>query len=45
MGKTRQGPNNSAQRQEPTNRPVHEVRLGRIRAAVWANSTETGSGR
>ena len=21
---------------------MHEVRLGRIRAAVWANSTETG---
>ena len=27
---------------EATNRPVHEVRLGRIRAAIWANSTETG---
>lgn len=24
------------------NRPVHEVRLGRIKAAVWANSTENG---
>src|SRR5262245_1343987 len=23
-------------------RPVHEVRLGRIKAAVWANSTEQG---
>ena len=23
-------------------RPVHEVRLGRIKAAVWANETETG---
>ena len=22
------------------NRPVHEVRLGRIKAAIWANSTE-----
>jgi hypothetical protein len=31
-----------AQRREATNRPVHEVRLGRIRAAIWANSTETG---
>jgi hypothetical protein len=30
------------QQREATNRPVHEVRLGRIRAAVWANSTETG---
>jgi hypothetical protein len=23
-------------------RPVHEVRLGRIKAAIWANSTENG---
>jgi hypothetical protein len=30
-------------RREPApNRPVHEVRLGRVRAAVWANETETG---
>ncbi len=25
------------------NRPVHEVRLGRIKAAVWENSTENGT--
>ena len=24
------------------NKPVHEVRLGRIRAAVWLNDTENG---
>ena len=24
-------------------RPVHEIRLGRIRAAIWANRTETGT--
>ena len=24
-------------------RPVHEVRLGRIKAAVWENETETGT--
>ena len=24
------------------NRPAHEVRLGRIKAAIWANSTENG---
>jgi hypothetical protein len=32
-------------RREPqpaTNRPVHEVRVGRIRAAIWANPTEAG---
>jgi hypothetical protein len=23
-------------------RPVHEVRLGRIKAAIWANNTEQG---
>jgi len=23
-------------------RPVHEVRMGRIRAAIWENSTEKG---
>jgi len=23
-------------------RPVHEVRLGRIKAAIWANTTENG---
>jgi hypothetical protein len=24
------------------NRPVHEIRLGRIKAAIWANDTENG---
>ena len=24
------------------NKPVHEIRLGRIRAAVWQNETEAG---
>ena len=24
------------------NRPVHEVRLGRVKAAVWANQSENG---
>jgi hypothetical protein len=28
--------------QEKT-RPVHEIRLGRIRAALWENSTEKGT--
>ena len=23
-------------------RPVHEVRLGRVKAAIWANETDTG---
>ena len=41
MSATKTAPKKSPPR-EVTNRPVHEVRLGRIRAAVWANSTETG---
>ena len=27
---------------ETKNRPVHEIRFGRIRAAIWQNETETG---
>ena len=27
---------------ESKNRPVHEVRFGRIRAAIWQNETENG---
>ena len=27
---------------KPKQRPVHEVRLGRVRAAVWENQTEGG---
>ena len=29
-------------REAAKTRPVHEVRLGRIRAAIWENNTETG---
>lgn len=25
------------------NRPVHEIRLGRIKAAIWENETPSGS--
>ncbi len=25
-----------------SNKPVHEVRLGRIKAAIWANDTDHG---
>jgi len=25
-----------------SNRPVHEIRMGRIRAAIWANQSEHG---
>ena len=25
------------------NKPVHEIRMGRIKAAIWANETQTGT--
>lgn len=28
---------------ESKKRPVHEVRMGRIRAAIWQNETENGT--
>lgn len=28
--------------QKAPNKPVHEVRLGRVKAAVWANASEHG---
>ena len=27
---------------KPSNRPVHEVRFGTVRGAIWANQTEHG---
>ena len=30
-------------RSETKTRPVHEIRLGRIRAAIWANETQNGT--
>ncbi len=42
------GPERTGQRGDPSreekpgNKPVHELRLGRIRAAVWLNETENG---
>jgi hypothetical protein len=27
---------------KPKQRPVHEVRLGRVRAAIWENRTDNG---
>lgn len=32
----------SSHQGESKNGPVHEVRLGRIRAAIWKNEIETG---
>ena len=30
-------------KQQTKARPVHEIRLGRIRAAVWENETDSGT--
>ena len=52
MGRDRAGVRADAPRESPptsaptadkgSNKPVHEVRLGRIKAAVWANTGESG---
>ena len=41
MGKTREAKAEKPAQQQP-NRPVHEIRLGRVKAAVWANPGEHG---
>lgn len=30
-------------RQKTKSKPVHEIRLGRIRAAIWENDTQNGT--
>ncbi len=37
-----ESPREHAHEEKSGNKPVHEVRLGRIRAAVWLNDTENG---
>ena len=32
-----------ASQESPKQRPVHEIRLGRIRAAIWANQNDNGT--
>ena len=32
----------SSQARESKVRPVHEIRMGRVRAAIWQNRTENG---
>ena len=31
------------ERNSKSNRPVHEIRMGRIRAAIWENETQNGT--
>jgi hypothetical protein len=31
------------EREKEKVRPVHEIRLGRIRAAIWENETQNGT--
>ncbi len=33
----------SQKRSAPKQRPVHEIRMGRIRAAIWENGTQNGT--
>ncbi len=40
--------NNQRTQQQPRSndakqKPVHEVRMGRIKAAIWANNTDNGT--
>lgn len=34
--------NKQNEKSKTAKRPVHEVRLGKIKAAIWANDTESG---
>ena len=34
---------NKSNPKESRSRPVHEIRMGRIRAAIWQNETEIGT--
>lgn len=43
LGKVRAMPDKQQKEKPKTaKRPVHEVRLGKIKAAIWANDTENG---
>lgn len=42
MAKTNDSAQGRATSKEGRERPAHEVRLGRIKAAIWANTTEQG---
>ncbi len=33
----------SQKKSAPKQRPVHEIRMGRIRAAIWENETQNGT--
>ena len=35
----------SAKQQESRPKPVHEIRMGKVKAAIWANETESGAVR
>ena len=42
MAKTNGSAQGRDAQKEERQRPAHEVRLGRIKAAIWANSTDQG---
>ena len=35
-------PNNNSNSDSNRNKPVHEIRLGAVKAAIWANETKHG---
>ena len=35
-------PSSKANQAEPKEKPTHEIRLGRIKAAIWVNQTDNG---
>jgi hypothetical protein len=37
-----QKPTDRTDQEQPSRQPVHEIRLGRIKAAIWANPTDDG---
>lgn len=39
---TTQTKSKSGKQTEPANKPVHEIRFGRIKAAIWENETQNG---
>jgi hypothetical protein len=38
----RDGPLHKSEEKKMASKPIHEIKLGRIRAAIWANDTQNG---
>jgi hypothetical protein len=42
MAKQQPKSKGQGEQEQPSRQPVHEIRLGRIKAAIWANPTDGG---